>query len=173
MFRPREMWAMKDNGSKSKRAYLNVLNSLSLKWGFIQYSGIQYNTEPVCLGILRYKYVRLANCENLDMFCWAKFVGFCFWIYKFLRFRKGNFLLWFWNHAICKSWYRYFFLSENRKYPLAPYLSSIHSLHHIYIYIYIYIPQSSASKLISLTRIGSLLCFCFAPFIVILHRNSR
>ena len=171
MFRPREMWAMKEYGSKSKRAYLNVLNSLSLKWGFIQYSGIQYNTEPVCLGILRYKYVRLANCENLDMFCWAKFVGFCFWIYKFLRFRKGNFLLWFWNHAICKSWYRYFFWlkTENtlwlHAYPQsAPFT--------IYIYIYIY-PQSSASKLISLTRIGSLLCFCFASFIVILHRNSR
>ena len=63
------MWAMKEYGSKSKRAYLNVLNSLSLKWGFIQYSGIQYNIELVCLGVLRDKYVCLANCENLDMFC--------------------------------------------------------------------------------------------------------
>ena len=138
MFRPREMWAMKDNGSKSKRAYLNVLNSLSLKWGFIQYSGIQYNTEPVCLGILRYKYVRLANCENLDMFCWAKFVRLCFWIYKFLRFRKGNFLLWFWNHAICKSWYRYFFFGWKPKIPSGSMLI-LSPLPSPYIYIYIYI----------------------------------
>jgi len=66
--------------------------------------------EPVCLGVLRDKNVRLANHENLDMFGWAKFVGLCFWICRFSRFRKGNFPLWFQNHAICKLWYHYIYI---------------------------------------------------------------
>ena len=45
---PREMWAMKESRSESERApfghiyLLNVLNSLSLKWAFIQYSVIVF-----------------------------------------------------------------------------------------------------------------------------------
>ena len=42
VFRPREMWAMKESGSESKRACLNVLNSVSLKWAFIQYSVLDF-----------------------------------------------------------------------------------------------------------------------------------
>ena len=131
--------------------------------------------EPICLSVLRDKNRCLANHENLDMFGWAKFGGLPLWISKFSRFRKGNFPLQFRYCAICKSWFcQYFLLKTKNSLQSSPFTiaSPVLSLHHIYIYIYIY-PQFSTSTHQFHKDWFSLLCFCFTPCIVVLHRNSR
>ena len=68
------------------------------------------------------------------MFGWVKFVGLRFWISKISLFRKGNFPLRFQYRAICKSWFRqYFLLKTKNSLQSSPFtvVSLVLSLHHI------------------------------------------
>ena len=78
---------------------------------------LKWYIEPVCLGVLRELNARLSNRRNQNMIGWAKFVGLRFWISRFSPFRKSNFPLRFWYRAICKSWFRQYFLLKTKNKP--------------------------------------------------------
>ena len=134
----------------------------------IRISLIIPHLEPVCLDVLRDKNGHLANRENLDMFGYAKFVGLHFWISRFSRFRKGNFPLWFRYRDSTNIFCWKPKIASGLVPILSPYCCASSPLPSPYIY-----PQSSASTHQFHKDWFSLLCFCSAPCIVILHCNSK